>query len=51
VSYSELKKLLSGFDGESFVIQELLGYNSSRTMKIYMHVSNKNIWKLPIYRS
>lgn len=41
--YSELEKLLSVFDGESIVIQELLGYNSSRTMKIYMHVIDKNV--------
>jgi hypothetical protein len=30
VSYSELEKLLSVFDGGGFVIQELSGYNSSK---------------------
>jgi len=43
VPYSELEKLLSVSDGGGFVIQELLGYNSSRTMKIYMHVIDKNV--------
>ena len=38
-----LKSFCLLFDGGCFVIQELLGYNSSRTMKIYMHVIDKNV--------
>ena len=46
MSYSELEKLLSGFDGESFVIQELFGHKSSKTIEIYTHVSNKDTGKI-----
>jgi integrase len=46
VSYSELKKFLSVFDGGGFVIQELLGYKSSKTTEIYTHVSNKDRGKI-----
>jgi len=31
------------FSRGGFVVQELLGYNSSRALKIYMHVIDKNV--------